>query len=104
MCVADLRPWPSHPSRRRIDPDRPFDNVVGRPTHPHEDGCMQSADASSDPALQLLVLERRDDSWNMARYYVLSIEPTLFGESALVREWGRIGSHGRRLGNPYTTQ
>ena len=65
---------------------------------------MQSADASSDPALQLLVLERRDDSRNIARYYVLSIEPTLFGESALIREWGRIGSPGRRFGNPYPTQ
>ena len=65
---------------------------------------MQSAAPVSDNALQLLVLERRDDSRNMARYYVLSIEPTLFGESALIREWGRIGSSGRRLGNPYTTQ
>jgi predicted DNA-binding WGR domain protein len=32
----------------------------------------------------------------MARFYVLSIEPTLFGDIALVREWGRIGSSGRR--------
>ncbi len=32
----------------------------------------------------------------MARFYVLAIEPTLFGETALVREWGRIGSWGRR--------
>lgn len=35
---------------------------------------------------------------NMARYYVLSIEPTLFNEPALVREWGRIGrSSSRRI-------
>ena len=33
---------------------------------------------------------------NMARFYVVAIEPTLFGEMALVREWGRIGSSGRR--------
>jgi predicted DNA-binding WGR domain protein len=46
--------------------------------------------------LQMLVLERRDASRNMARFYVLAIEPTLFGEMALVREWGRIGSWGRR--------
>jgi predicted DNA-binding WGR domain protein len=32
----------------------------------------------------------------MARYYVLSIEPTLFDDSSLVREWGRIGRRGRR--------
>jgi predicted DNA-binding WGR domain protein len=64
---------------------------------------MHGANASSDH-LQLLVLERRDDSRNMARYYVLSIEPTLFGEPALIREWGRIGSPGRRLSNPHATQ
>ena len=43
----------------------------------------------------MLVLERRNASRNMARFYVLAIEPTLFGEMALVREWGRIGSWGR---------
>ena len=32
----------------------------------------------------------------MARYYVLTVEPTLFGDAALVREWGRIGSSCRR--------
>ena len=34
----------------------------------------------------------------MARFYVLAIEPTLFGDAALVREWGRLGTRGcRRL-------
>ena len=46
----------------------------------------------SDHKLQMLVLERRNAGRNMARFYVLAIEPTLFGEMALVREWGRIGS------------
>ena len=46
--------------------------------------------------LQMLVLERRNASRNMARFYVLAIEPTLFDEMGLVREWGRIGSRGRR--------
>ena len=32
----------------------------------------------------------------MARFYVLTIEPTLFGDTALVREWGRLGQRGRR--------
>ncbi|PZR86542.1 MAG: WGR domain-containing protein [Stutzerimonas stutzeri] len=41
-------------------------------------------------------LERRDPDRNMARFYVLSIEPTLFGDAALVREWGRLGRYGRR--------
>lgn len=44
-----------------------------------------------------LVLERRDPARNMARFYVLSVEPTLFGDDvALVREWGRLGRQGRR--------
>lgn len=32
----------------------------------------------------------------MARFYALSIEESLFGDAALVREWGRIGTRGKR--------
>ncbi|HEY1780426.1 MAG TPA: WGR domain-containing protein [Roseiarcus sp.] len=47
---------------------------------------------TEDPdVLNVLVLERVDRTKNMARYYVLSVEPTLFAESSLVRRWGRIG-------------
>lgn len=46
--------------------------------------------------VQYLVLERRDPARNMARFYVLTIEPTLFGDTASVREWGRLGGRGRR--------
>ena len=49
------------------------------------------------PAINLLVLERIDAARNMSRYYVLSITPTLFGEIALVRECGRIGTSVRRF-------
>jgi predicted DNA-binding WGR domain protein len=49
----------------------------------------------SELTVQYLVLERCDPARNMARYYVLTIEPTLFGDTALVREWGRLGR--RRL-------
>ena len=55
---------------------------------------------TKDPdVLNVLVLERVDRTKNMARYYVLSVEPTLFAESSLVRRWGRIGGAGRtRIG------
>ena len=53
-------------------------------------------DNSSSAPLQLLVLERRDEDRNIKRFYVLSIEPTLFGDTALVRDWGRLGTCGRR--------
>ena len=42
-----------------------------------------------------LYIERRDPRRNMARFYALSIEETLFGQARLVRRWGRIGTEGR---------
>lgn len=39
-------------------------------------------------------LEKRDPARNMQRYYRVSVTPTLFGEFAMVREWGRIGQRG----------
>jgi predicted DNA-binding WGR domain protein len=41
-----------------------------------------------------LYCRRVDLAKNMARYYALSIQPTLFGEAAVVRCWGRIGRRG----------
>lgn len=57
---------------------------------------MDSALETTPPRLQMLVLDRTEPEHNMARFYVLSIEPTLFGDAALVREWGRWGRSGRR--------
>lgn len=42
-----------------------------------------------------LYIERTDAKRNMARFYAMSIEPTLFGEACLTRRWGRIGSRGQ---------
>lgn len=42
-----------------------------------------------------LALRRIDPTCNMARFYALALAPTLFGETALVRTWGRIGCRGR---------
>ena len=38
------------------------------------------------------MLERVDPKANIHRYYVLAVEPTLFGDVGLRREWGRIGN------------
>ena len=38
-----------------------------------------------------LRLEHIDAARNRWRWYVLSVQPTLFGQWALTREWGRIG-------------
>jgi predicted DNA-binding WGR domain protein len=53
-------------------------------------------DKATQSMVQLLVLDRIDDARNMARFYVLAIEPNLFDEVSLVREWGRLGANGRR--------
>jgi predicted DNA-binding WGR domain protein len=42
------------------------------------------------------LLVRVDRTKNMARFYTLMIEPTLFGDVSLVRRWGRIGTAGRQ--------
>ena len=54
--------------------------------------------------IHYLVLHRCDPSCNMARYYVLSIEPSLFGDATLIREWGRLGRLGQRRVELYENQ
>jgi predicted DNA-binding WGR domain protein len=44
-----------------------------------------------------LYFERLDASRNMARYYAMSIEPNLFGDICLLRNWGRIGTRGQTM-------
>ena len=39
----------------------------------------------------------------MHRYYRLDVQPNLFGEWGVVREWGRIGQAGRYRVDPYPT-
>ena len=34
---------------------------------------------------------------NMARFYGIDIQPTLFGEMSVLRSWGRIGTKGRAM-------
>jgi WGR domain len=54
---------------------------------------MANVSEGDSPALHI-VLERVDPARNIAHYYVLSIEPTLFAKHTLIRRWGRIGSLG----------
>jgi len=41
-----------------------------------------------------VILYRIDDSKRMHRYYRMDVQPNLFGEWCLMRDWGRIGSSG----------
>jgi predicted DNA-binding WGR domain protein len=51
---------------------------------------------NSNSADLQVILERTDPAYNVARYYVLSVEATLFARNTFVRRWGRIGSTGRQ--------
>jgi predicted DNA-binding WGR domain protein len=42
-----------------------------------------------------LYVERIEPEKNMARFYTLTVQLNLFGETSLVRCWGRIGTHGQ---------
>jgi predicted DNA-binding WGR domain protein len=44
-----------------------------------------------------LYVERIAPEKNMARFYALAVQPTLFGEVSLVRAWGRIGTRGQQM-------
>jgi WGR domain len=46
-------------------------------------------------------LRRLDPARNMQRFYRLDVQPDLFGGILLVKEWGRIGAHGRMVAEPY---
>ena len=48
-------------------------------------------------------LTRVDPARNMARFYKLDVQPTLFGEFAVVKEWGRIGSAGQVRSSAFPT-
>lgn len=38
-----------------------------------------------------------DPEQNMARFYDMSVQPTLFGETTVFRNWGRIGTRGQSM-------
>ena len=42
-------------------------------------------------------LRRLDEARNMHRFYLLAIEPDLFGGFRLLRQWGRLGQRGGRI-------
>lgn len=79
--------------------DRPITNL----NHGHrvdsklslDDGYSNRQNRWMTEAPDDICMRRIDPSRNMARFYVLSIQPTLFGGSSVVREWGRIGTRGR---------
>lgn len=48
-------------------------------------------------------LEKHAPEKNQYRFYRLDMQPTLFGEWSVVREWGRIGRKGRVVTDTFLT-
>jgi predicted DNA-binding WGR domain protein len=62
------------------------------------DRWLDAADThgmTHDLGFEPLSITRRDPDLNMARFYAIALQPTLFGEVSVVRAWGRIGTRGR---------
>jgi predicted DNA-binding WGR domain protein len=51
-----------------------------------------------------IYLEKRDPEKNMYRFCAMHINQTIFGDWALIREWGRIGSPGTVLEQWFDTE
>ncbi len=51
-----------------------------------------------------LYSQRIDRTKNVARYYLLTIQPTLFGDAAVVRFWGRVGKRGGEKREMFSTE
>jgi len=49
-------------------------------------------------------LRRIDPTRNMCRFYRLDVQPYLFGGVLLVKEWGRIGAHGRMVAESHDSE
>ncbi len=46
-------------------------------------------------------IERIEPEQNMQRFYRMHIQPDLFGGVTLFKEWGRIGTAGRQMTEPF---
>ena len=51
--------------------------------------------------MSFTVLYRIDSNKRMHRFYRLDVQPDLFGQWCLMREWGRIGSTGQTRSIPF---
>ena len=53
---------------------------------------MSSTDDQREVFPTRMKLRRVDPAQNMRRFYLMQVQPDLFGGASLIREWGRIGS------------
>ncbi len=51
--------------------------------------------------MNAVILYRIDAAKRMHRFYRMDVQPDLFGQWCLMREWGRIGSTGQTRPPPF---
>jgi len=89
---------PSDASQIRIDCANSIPNYYWtRALHPRDSAAMIAQPYK-------LYIERRDAKRGMARFYALSISPTLFGDIQLTRRWGRIGGRGQAISHSFARE
>ncbi len=64
---------------------------LDRPVAPYNNLSMQLPEAKPVHLIHV------NPELNMARFYGIDIQPTLFGEMSVLRNWGRIGTKGRGM-------
>ena len=64
---------------------------LDRPVVPIDNPAMQV------PETRPVHLIHVNPELNMARFYGIEMQPTLFGEMSVLRSWGRIGTQGRGM-------
>ena len=58
---------------------------------------MSSSDDQGEVLPTRMKLRRIYPTQNIRRFYLMQVQPDLFGGTSLIREWGRIGSARRVL-------
>ena len=58
----------------------------------------------SSPVQHAIAMRRVDPDTNVSRFYVLTLERDLFGRFAVTRQWGRAGTAGRVITEPFETE
>ena len=61
-------------------------------------------DQDFSPVQHTIVLRRVDADARTAHFYVLTLERDLFGNIVVTRQWGRVGTAGRQITEPYPTE
>jgi predicted DNA-binding WGR domain protein len=70
----------------------------------HRYGGRRHRPGSGIRRMSAVTLKRTDPARRISRFYLVAVQPDLFGEWCLMREWGRIGRPGQARIVSYATQ